>query len=584
VRQTPQDSGRAERAGFDLGESRIQYLLDNSDQALFPKLTDEQLGHLRPIGSVRAVALDEVLFAEGEHSYDPLVVLEGTVAVVQRHGRRVRDIAPHLPRDLVAELNIFTGEPAAASAIVREAGTVLVIPVEEFRALVGRNLEFGDFVSQLLFRRRRALRRLRVGFQIIGPSPNKDTVRLREFAARNRLLREWIDPTEEQARELLGDAAADALATPYVVLGDGEPLRNPTNAELARAAGLLRGSDVSRGQYDLVVVGGGPGGLAAAVYAGSGGMRTVLLDAVAVGGQASTSARIENYLGFPAGLSGVELAERAILQAQKFDVQMIVPCEAVGLDVRDGAHVITLDDGGKLTARAVILAVGIQYRRLPVPGLEAYEGVGVAYATATARQQLRPGDAVVVVGGANSAGQMALALAEEGRQVHLVARGRALAGSMAAYLRERISLEHKIEVHLQTEVRELSGDGHLELVTVEDAGAERRIDIEAGVMVVLIGAMPHTKWLQGIVDLDAEGFILTGPDLGVDAQLREPWAGLGRAPLMLETSRPGVFAVGDARSGSTRMVAPAAGDGGMAVRLAAEHLLWASRRSAPVGV
>jgi thioredoxin reductase (NADPH) len=443
----------------------MEYLLDNSDQALFPKLTDEQLGRLQPIGSVRATALDEVLFAEGEHSYDPMVVLEGAVAVVQGHGKYAREIAPHLPRDLVAELNIFTGEPAAANAVVRQAGSVLVIPVEAFRALVGRDLEFGDFVSQLLFRRRRALRRLRVGFQIIGPSANKDTVRLREFAARNRLLREWIDPTDERARELLGDAAEDALTAPYVVLGDGKPLRNPTNAELARAAGLLRGAEVSRGQYDLVVVGGGPGGLAAAVYAASSGMRTVLLDAVAVGGQASTSARIENYLGFPAGLSGVELAERAILQAQKFNVQMIVPCQAVGLEARDGAHLITLDDGNELTARAVILAVGIQYRRLPIPRLEDYEGVGVAYATATARQQLRPGDAVVVVGGANSAGQMALALAEEGREVNLVARGPTLAGSMAAYLRERISLAPKIEVHLQSEVRELGGEGHLERVS-----------------------------------------------------------------------------------------------------------------------
>ena len=362
----------------------MEYLLDNSDQALFPKLTDEQLSRLQPIGSVRSVVDEEVLFAEGDHSYDPLVVLEGNVAVVQGHGKRARAIAPHLARDLVAELNIFTGEPAAASAVVTEAGSVLVIPVEKFRALVGGDLDFGDFVSQLLFRRRRALRRLRVGFQIIGPPSNKDTIRLREFAARNRLLREWIDPNEERARELLGGAAEDALVSPYVVLGDGQPLRSPSNAELARAAGLLRGADVPRGAYDLVVVGGGPGGLAAAVYGASGGMRTVLLDAVAVGGQASTSARIENYLGFPAGLSGVELAERAILQAQKFNVQMIVPCEAVGLGERDGAHVVALDDRGELTARAVVLAVGIQYRRLPIPGLEDYEGQGVAYATATA--------------------------------------------------------------------------------------------------------------------------------------------------------------------------------------------------------
>jgi thioredoxin reductase (NADPH) len=558
----------------------MEYLLDNSDQALFPKLTDEQLQRLQPIGNVRSVVLDQVIFAEGDASYDPLVVLEGNVAIVQGHGKLERAIAPHLPRDLLAELNIFTGEPAAASAVVREPGSVLVIPVEKFRVLVGRDLELGDFVSQLLFRRRRALRRLRVGFQIIGPPSDKDTIRLREFSARNRLLREWIDPAEERARELLGAAAEDALVSPYVVLGDGEPLRNPSNAELARAAGLLRGVDVPRGAYDLVVVGGGPGGLAAAVYGASGGMRTVLVDAVAVGGQASTSARIENYLGFPAGLSGAELAERAILQAQKFDVRMIVPCEAVGLDARDGTHVIALDDGGELTARAVVLAVGIQYRRLPIPELEHYEGQGVAYATATARQQLRPGDAAVVVGGANSAGQMALALSEEGRQVYLIVRGTTLEGSMAAYLRERVSLDPRIEVHLQAEVRRLTGERHLEQVTVEDTSSGRRLNIDAGVMVVLIGAAPHTRWLENVLDLDPDGFILTGPSLGADARLREPWEALGRGPFMLETSGPGVFAVGDVRSGSTRMVAPAAGDGGMAVRLAAEHLAWISRRTA----
>jgi thioredoxin reductase (NADPH) len=561
----------------------LEYLLDNGDTSLFPKLTDAQLELLRPIASVRSVALDEVLFSEGDRSYDPLVVLEGIVAVVQGHGAHAREIAPHLPRDLVAELNIFTGEPAAASAVVREAGSVLLIPVERFRELVGRELEFGDFVSQLLFRRRRELRRLRVGFYIIGPAGDKETVRLREFAARNRLLRQWIDPSDERARELLGEAALDALATPYVALGDGKPLRNPSNAELARAAGLLSPARAPQCAYDLVVVGAGPGGLAAAVYAGSAGMRTALLDAVAVGGQASTSARIENYLGFPAGLSGAELAQRAILQAQKFAVELIVPCAAVGLREHDGVHAVLLDDGRELTARVVILAVGVQYRRLPIPGVEEFEGLGVAYATATARQQLRPDDALVVVGGANSAGQMALALAGEGHDVHLVVRGASMQGSMAAYLRERIAVEGRIAVHLHTEVRGVAGEGHLERVILADTLAGRCQELEAGVMVVLIGAEPHTQWLSDSIALDADGFILTGPALGSDVQLREPWSRIGRAPLMLETSTAGVFAVGDVRAGSTKMVAPAAGDGGMAVRLAAEHLAWAAEHEVMVG-
>ncbi len=303
----------------------------------------------------------------------------------------------------------------------------------------------------------------------------------------------------------------------------------------------------------------------------------MVLDAVAVGGQASTSARIENYLGFPAGLSGAELAERAALQAKKFNVRILVPREAIGLTERDGLFEVELDDGEALTARVVILAVGIQYRRLPIPNLEEYEGLGVAYATATARQQLRPGDDAVVVGGANSAGQMALALAEDGRRVHLVVRGDALEKSMAAYLRNRIALDPQIEVHLAHEVRELAGDGHLEQVIVEDTATGGRRSLEAGVMVVLIGAGPRTQWLKNVVELDDEGFILTGPTLGPDVSRRDPWAELRRAPLLLETSKPGVFAVGDVRSGTTKMVAPAVGDNGMAVRLAAEHLAGGMR-------
>jgi thioredoxin reductase (NADPH) len=301
-------------------------------------------------------------------------------------------------------------------------------------------------------------------------------------------------------------------------------------------------------------------------------MRTVIVDAVAVGGQAATSARIENYLGFPAGLSGAELAERAALQAEKFDVRILVPREAVGLRERDGLHLVDLADGEVLTARVVILAMGVQYRRLAIAGLERYEGLGVAYATDTARRQLRTGDAAMVVGGANSAGQMALALAEDGRRVHLVVRGETLARTMAAYLRNRVALDPQIEVHLQTEVRELAGEGHLEQVVVEDTPTGRRQTLAVGVMVVLIGAAARTAWLAHAIDLDEDGFVLTGPALNPTLSGQDPWVKLGRAPLMLETSSPGVFAVGDVRSGSTRMVAPAVGDGGMAVRLAAEHL------------
>lgn len=272
-----------------------------------------------------------------------------------------------------------------------------------------------------------------------------------------------------------------------------------------------------------------------------------------------------------------ELAERGRLQAVKFGAHIMVPRGAVGLEERDGFHIVKLDDGDKLLARSVTLALGVQYRRLPIPRLAEYEGLGVAYAVDSAREQLRPGDAVVVVGGANSAGQIALGLAEDGRKVHLVVRADTLDLSMARYLRSRIA-ESSIEVLLGHEVRKVSGDGHLENVIVEKlaASGEHRI-ITAGALVVLIGAAPRTDWLAGTVDLDEEGFVLTGSALEDDVREREPWSRLGRAPFLLETSRPGVFAVGDVRSGSTRMVASAVGDGGMAIRFVAEYL----RRTPP---
>ena len=353
--------------------------------------------------------------------------------------------------------------------------------------------------------------------------------------------------------------------------GTAKSLRNPTNAELAGAIGLNESRIPVEKTYDLVVIGAGPGGLAAGVYGASSGLLTAILDAVAVGGQAATSARIENFLGFPAGISGADLAERARLQATKFGARIMVPRRAVGLMERDGFPVVALDDGDELLAGSVILALGVQYRRLPIPRLAEYEGLGVAYAVDSAREQLRPGDDVVVVGGANSAGQAALAFAEDGRKVYIVVRGDSLEHSMARYLRDRIA-DAGIDVRLGHEVRELAGDMHVERLTIENINTGERRTIDAGAMVVLIGALPRTDWLAGAVALDDDGFVLTGPALEPDLREREPWARLGRAPFLLETSRPGVFAVGDVRSGSTRMVAPAVGEGGMAIRFVAEHL------------
>jgi len=547
-------------------------LLDGDDATLFPKLSEQQVGLLAPLGQVREIIVDEVLFREGDAGYDPMVVLSGAVTVLAGAGAEAREVVAQRAGDLMVELNLFTGEPVGASGVVREAGSVLVVPAEEFRALVGRELVFGDFVLQLLFRRRQALERLRLGIRIVGSRFDRDTHRLREFAARNRVAHDWIDSDEPRGISLLEAAGVVSVDGPVVLLGGTRLLQNPSNGELADSLGLRQEPVPSETMFDLVVVGAGPAGLAAAVYGASGGLSAVVLDAVAVGGQAATSARIENYLGFPAGISGAELAERSRIQADKFGVRFMIPRRAVGLAERDGFYELELDNGDELLARTLILALGVQYRRLPIPALADYEGLGVTYATDSAREQLRPGDDAVVVGGANSAGQAALALAEDGRHVHLVVRENTLTRTMAAYLRERIGDEPAVEVLLGHEVRGVAGEDHLERVTVEDTNSGERRTLNAGALVVLIGATPHTDWLESKVALDADGFVLTGPGLGHGLRDREPWSRLDRDPFLLETSFPGVFAVGDVRSGGTRMAAPAVGEGGMAVRFAAEHL------------
>jgi thioredoxin reductase (NADPH) len=547
-------------------------LLDADDATLFPKLTEEQLALLVPLGYVRETEADEVLFRDGDVGYDPMVVLTGAVAVLAGGGAEPRELVAQRAGDLMVELNLFTGQPVGATGVVREAGSLLVVPAEAFRTLVGRELVFGDFVLQLLFRRRQALERLQLGIRIVGSRFDRDTHRLREFAARNRVAHEWIDGDEPRGAGLLGETGLDPAHGPVVLLGGTRVLQNPSNTELADSLELQQAPIAAETAFDLIVVGAGPAGLAAGVYGASGGLSTVVLDAVAVGGQAATSARIENYLGFPSGISGAELAERGRIQADKFGVRFMIPRRAVSLTERDGFHRLQLDDGNELLARAVILALGVQYRRLPIPRLADYEGLGVAYATDSAREQLRPSDDAVVVGGANSAGQAALALAEAGHRVYLVVRENTLARTMAAYLRERIASEPAIEVLLSHEIRGADGEDHLERVEVEETSSGARRTLNAGALVVLIGATPHTDWLQDAVALDPDGFVLTGPGLGTGLRDHELWNRLARDPFLLETSLPGVFAVGDVRSGATRMAAPAVGEGGMAVRFAAEHL------------
>lgn len=537
----------------------------------YPRLTEDQLARLAAEGRRRHVAAAEVLFREGDECYDFYVVLRGRTAMVDQFGLpEERVIAVHGERRFLGELGLLTGQAAFFTAVVSAPGEVLVVPVARLRELVTQDVALADVVLRAYLVRRELLIGLAAGFRIIGSRFSPDARRLREFAARNRLPHRWIDLEEDQAAEgLLRQLGVAPEETP-VVIWHRQVLRNPSNEELGREIGLPVPRQ-PRAVCDLLVVGAGPAGLAAAVYGASEGLDTVVLDAVATGGQAGTSSKIENYLGFPAGLSGAELAERATIQARKFGGRILVPSKAVAAQPQDGHYVVRFDDGAEICTRVMVVATGARYRRLDVPGLDRFEGDSVYYAATLMEARVCAGDPVAVVGGGNSAGQAALFLARYATDVHVLVRGESLTADMSRYLADRIVREPRISVMLQTEVRALDGDGTLEAVVVEDRARDRRRRIPARALFVFIGAEPRTDWLDGLVALDRHGFVLTGPDVREATTSRSGRPDPPRR-LLLETSRAGVLAVGDVRSGSIKRVASAVGEGAMAVRLVHEHL------------
>jgi thioredoxin reductase (NADPH) len=538
----------------------------------YPRLGESQIAQLSQWGERRRVDGGDVLFREGDENCDFYVILEGRVAIVEGYGTdEERELSVHGPGRFLGELNLFTGEVVFVTGVVREAGEVLVVPAEKLRQLVIQDPAICDLILHAHLVRRSILIGLGTGVRILGSRFDPDTRRLREFAARNRVPHQWLDlESRPEAESLLEELRVAPADTPVVVLPDRRVLRNPSNAELAAAIGLRANRPAPTG-HDLVVVGTGPAGLAAAVYGASEGLSTVALDAVATGGQAGTSTRIENYLGFPAGISGLELATRAVLQAEKFGSEITLPVEAVALERRNGCTTIRLAGGGELMGRTVLIATGARYRKLDVPRLEAFEATSIFYAATEVEAQLCAGNPVVVVGGGNSAGQAALFLARRAVRVRVLIRGDGLTKSMSRYLADRIEREPAIEVLSNTEVRELVGHEALEGVIVEDNRTGERDRLDARAMFVFIGAEPHTGWLDGQLAVDRSGFVLSGRDVLASGNGASPWP-LGREPAFLETSSPGVFVAGDVRSGSIKRVASAVGEGSMAVRLVHQHL------------
>jgi thioredoxin reductase (NADPH) len=453
------------------------------------------------------------------------------------------------------------------SAVVRDAGEVIQVPLANLRRLVADDEELSNLILRAFMARRSILIEVGGGVRVIGSRYSLDARRLREFLARNRVPYHWVDLEEdEEAERSLRALGVEPADTPVVAGGQGV-LRDPSNAEVAEMLGLgARGAPPPL--CDLVVVGGGPAGLSAALYGASEGLDTQAIDAVAFGGQASTSARIENYLGFPTGISGSELTARASLQAGRFGARLMVPAEAMALSRENGHFSIELNTGDVVNGRTLIVATGARYRRLPVPRLEEFEGIGVYYAATQSEAQRCVGDPVLVVGGGNSAGQAAMFMSQQAASCRLMIRGGDLGKSMSRYLVDEIGNNDRVEVVTYHEVVELKGDQELKAVVVRDTRSGEHSELPVKALFVFIGASPHTEWLQGHVALDEDGFVLTGTDVS-DEQL----SGFnGERPYFLETSQAGIFAVGDVHSGSIKRVASAVGEGSMAVRLVHQRL------------
>jgi thioredoxin reductase (NADPH) len=516
------------------------------------------------------VAADDVLFADGDETYSLYVLLTGTADIIEGYGQPgARVVAGFGPSEFLGEIGMLTGQRAFLSAVVSSAGRVLEVPVSGLRRVMAQEPGLSDLILRAFLLRHSILMSRGTGLTLIGSRFDPDTRRLLEVLARNRLVWSWLDLEASPDVEKILQGLDVPVADLPIIIVPGEPvLRNPSSRTLLDALGIA--SDVGSsppGPCDLLVVGAGPAGLAASVYGASEGMATTMAEVTGLGGQAGTSSRIENYLGFPAGVTGEELAARGTLQAEKFGVRIKLAAKAASLSSADGVHQVAFDDGEVIAAKSVIIATGARYNRLPLDRLDEFEGVGVYYAATQAEAQACGTGPVAIVGGGNSAGQAALFLSRSCDKVHVIVRRAALDETMSRYLIDRIERNPGIVVWPGTQVTGLTGTGKLASVRLRRAGLLEEQELPVGGLFVFIGAKPGTEWLAGQLAEDKNGFLLTGSDIPAEQLENERLT-----PLFLETSRPGIFAVGDVRSGSVKRVAAAIGEGSVAVRLAFERL------------
>lgn len=535
----------------------------------FPVLTPEQIKRIRPGNKARSVKPGEILFDSDDTEMSLFVVLSGGMEVVQSDLTGERNIATHGPGQFTGEMTMVSGQRSLTRGRVTEAGEFLEVSADNLRALIASDSELSEIFMRAFILRRLALINRGYGNLILmGSRHCANTLRLREFLGRNAHPYTYIDlDTDKDSQELLDRFNVKTSEVPVVICHGEKVMRNPSPQCLAECLGLNVNIDQSLVR-DLIIVGAGPSGLAAAVYAASEGLDALVVESDSPGGQAGSSSKIENYLGFPTGISGQELASRAINQAQKFGARMMVAHKVVELRCDRRPYEVVLDNGSALAARAVVISTGAQYTKLPIDNLKDFEGQGIYYGATYIESQLCGGEAVAVIGGGNSAGQAAAYLAQTASKVHLLVRSESLSQTMSRYLIQRITDNPAIELHYRTEIIGLQGKSGLERVCWLDRVTGETSTHEIRHVFIMAGASPRTEWLRGCVALDDKGFILTGRDLDAPGDLAQSAAWkLKRPPQMLETSLPGVFAVGDVRAGNVKRVASAVGEGAIAVHL-----------------
>jgi thioredoxin reductase (NADPH) len=536
----------------------------------FPTLDEAQIARLSSCTAAvsRSYKDGQTLFVVGDRDFRFFIVKSGEVEIVDYSGDEPKRMTVHRQGQFTGEISHLTGAPAVVSGIARGHCEVHEVSREGLRRVLDLCPDLSEIILQAFIARRQLLSQSPdfTGLRVIGSRYSADTFRVRDFLAKNRVLFTWVDvETDPQVDRLLKQFGVTEADTPVVACGHKLMLRNPSNRQLADAIGIRQ--PLEQTVFDLAVVGAGPAGLAAAVYGASEGLSTVVLEQTAPGGQAGSSMRIENYLGFPTGLTGSDLANRAVLQANRFGAHLSVPTPVTRLEFEKTYPILRLEGGETVAAKCLLIAAGAEYRRLGVEGCARYEGTGVYYAATPSEAQLFRGAQVVLVGGGNSAGQAAVFLAGHARKVLLLIRGDDLYKNMSSYLVRRIEQTANIELLCNTTIRRMRGDGHLTAVDIvnDKTGEERTLETPA--VFSFIGAVPRTDWLPPEIERDAKGFVQTGSVLA-----KSPYWTARRQPFLLETSRPGVFAAGDVRAGSAKRVASAVGEGAMAVQLVHEYL------------